>query len=458
MNITCKHKQIIKNDKEKIDFCRKCGCFIVIKYSDKQKEVESYSILPKKMITPLEISPYDSIDVIIKETKESELVSYFNNIPDEYYHIRKNLIDLLKDYIVEYSFNTRSYFLGIYFLDYIYTRYSYKEITSNFKTDLLVLGVFLNAIKFIDDDAYPPGLDSFPSKKNPSILYTMNEVRRYEFLVAKLVNYKMDIFTSYYLTETILSFGIVFTYEIEKMGINTSKVVKDTIKKLYRLALDINKMFIEDINSIKFNALEIASTCIMMAKELLNFEDHWNKELQYLYRIESENLNVCYNSILKAYENSQYHSGTSTSTSNTNRLNKKEDQIESISTTSSSSKQLQQPRAVNRSASSAVVNQSLKSVSVSVSSTATATASIDNQNNKQNKKLKFNVEPIDENDELKKKIPEKMEDNLLKNKTVSLENKDLLKENIKQSGKSNINSRFSTKDVVKVKEALNTKK
>jgi len=448
MNISCKHKQIIKNDKENIDFCRKCGCFIVIKYSEKQKEVEAYSILPKKMITPLDISPYDSIDIIIKETKESELSSYYNNIPDEYFHIRKNLIDLLKDYIVEYSFNTRSYFLGIYFLDYIYLKYSYQEITSNFKTDLLVLGVFLNAIKFIDDDAYPPGLDSFPSKKNPSILYPLNEVRRYEFLVAKLVNYKMDIFTSYYLTETLLSYGVVFTYEIEKMGINSSKVVKDTIKKLYRLALDINKMFIEDINSIKFNALEISSTCVMMAKELLNFEDQWNKELQYLYRIESENLNICYNSILKAYENSQYHTSSSSMSNKINKTNSKKDE----QSESSSSSIKQQARAVNRSASSVVITQSIKSGSGSVST-------IMDNSNKQNKKLKFNVEPIDENDELKKKIPEKMEDNLLKNKTVSLESKDILKENIKQTGQSsNINSRFSTKDVVKVKEALNTKK
>lgn len=299
MNLTCKHKQIVRNPKEKIDFCKKCGCFIVIKYSDKHKEVDSYSILPRKMITPLDISPYDTIKNIIRQTSEADLSNDFKNLPEEYITLRKSLISLLKDYIVEYSFSTRSYFLGIYILDFIFCKYSYSDIVSKLKTDLLVLGVFLAAVKYIDDDAYPPGLDTFANKKNPSIFYSLNEVRRYEFMVVKLINYKMDIFTSYYLTETILSHGIIFTYEIEKMGITSSRIIKDTIKKLYRLSLDINKMFIEDINSIKFNALEISSTCIMMAKELLKFEVQWNPELQYLLGIDAESLNICYNAILK---------------------------------------------------------------------------------------------------------------------------------------------------------------
>lgn len=299
MNIHCKHKQIVRNEKEKIDFCRKCGCFIVIKYSAKHKEVESYSILPRKMITSLDISPYDTIQNVIKQAKEAELSKFYSKLPEEYFSIRKSLIELLKDYIVEYSFSTRSFFLGIYILDYIYCKYSFPDVVSKLKTDLLVLGVFLVAVKFIDDDAYPPALDTFANKKNPSIFYSLNEVRRYEFMVAKFINWKLDIFTSYYLTETILSHGVIFTYEIEKLGITSSKIIKDTIKKLYRLALDINKMFAEDINSIKFNSLEIAATCIMMSKELLKFETQWNPELQHFLQIDPESLNICYNSILK---------------------------------------------------------------------------------------------------------------------------------------------------------------
>lgn len=447
MNINCKHKQVVKKEKEKIDFCKKCGCFIIIKYSDKHKEVESYSILPKKMITPLDISPYDTVENIIKQAKDAELSSNFNNIPEEYYNIRKTLIELLKEYIIDFNFTTRSYFLGIYFLDYIYSKYSYQDVTAKFKTDLLVLGVFLNAIKFIDDDAYPPGLDTFPSKKNPSIYYNLNEVRRYEFMVAKLMEYKMDIFTSYYLTETMLSHGVVFTYEIESMGITSSKVIKDTIKKLYRLALDINKMFIEDINSLRFNSLEISATCIMMAKELLKFENNFNKELQYAYKIDTDNLVLCYNSILKAYEQSSYHTGNSTSTTNMKKVSIKNE--ETIPDT-----QVKSMRAVNRSASSSVVSQGVKSVLSSVDQNKLIGENKGRE--EKSKKLAFNIEPINEDEEHKKLIPPKMSSNLLKDKTVSLESKDILKENLKQQ--VNPMSRFSTKEVAKVKEVLNKKK
>lgn len=298
-NIYCKHKQVVRNEKEKIDFCKRCGCFLIIKYSPKQKEVESYTVLPKKMITSLDISPYDTIERLKSGIKDADLSKFYSKVPEEYFESRKYLIDLLKEYIIEHNFGTRSYFLGIYIIDYIHCKYSYNDIISKLKPDLLVLGVFLVAVKFIDDDAYPPALDTFPSKKNPTIFYSLNEVRKYEFMVVKLMDFKLDFFTSYYTTETILSHGIIFTHELQKMNIIETKIIKEKLKKIYRLALDINKMFIEDISCIKYNALEISATCIMMAKELLKFESCWNPELEHLYKLESKSLNSCYNSILK---------------------------------------------------------------------------------------------------------------------------------------------------------------
>ena len=299
LNINCKHKQVIKSHKEKIDFCHKCGCFITIKYTDKVKEVESYSILHKKTITSLDISPYDTMANIKKSVKDANLAKDLKNMPEDYLDQRKYLIEMLKEYIVEYNFATRSYFLGIYIMDSIFVKHNYEEITSKLKPDMLVLGVFLAAVKFIDDDAYPPSLDTFTNKKNPAIFYSVSEVRKYEFMVIKLLEFKLDFFTSYYLTETILSHGVVFTYEIQKMGIKEAKAIKDIVKKLNKLALDINKIFIENIESMKFSALEIAATSILMAKELLQFEITWNNELKHLYGINSEDLSLCYNSILK---------------------------------------------------------------------------------------------------------------------------------------------------------------
>lgn len=296
-NLNCRHKQLIKKDNEKIDFCKKCGCFLIIKHS-KVKEVESFAILPKKMITSLDISPQDTVKRIKLHLEKSSLQN-FKQMPQEYINVRKALIDLLKEYIVEYNFSTRSYFLGIYILDYIHCKYPYNDYISKMKLDLLVLGVFLVAVKFIDDDAYPPTLDSFPSKKTPSLYYSLNEVRKYECMIAFLMEFKLDQFTSYYLTETILSHGVVFTSELQTMNLTDAKAIKDKLKKLYRLALDINKMFVEDIQSLQFNAIDIAATSIVMAKELLKFENIWNSELEWLYDVKLNDLTPCYNSILK---------------------------------------------------------------------------------------------------------------------------------------------------------------
>ena len=162
-------------------------------------------------------------------------------------------------------------------------KYQYEDYIAKIKPDLLVLGVFLVAVKFIDDDAYPPSLNEFPNKKNPSLFYPLNEVRKSEFTVAALMEFRLDHYTSYYLTETILSHGVVFTSELQAMNLKDSKSIKEKLKKLYRLALDINKMFVEDISSLKFSNFEIAATSVVMAKELLKFELTWNNELEELY-------------------------------------------------------------------------------------------------------------------------------------------------------------------------------
>lgn len=297
-NINCRHRQLINKESKTIDFCKKCSCFLSIKYG-KQKEVVSFSIVPKRMITPSETSPYESILKLIKESQNSNLSCYFKSIPNDYLQMRKHLITYLKDYIVLYKYSSRSYFLAVHIMDSIYCKHPYDEFICKLKPDVLTLAIFLVSVKFIDDDAYPPSFDSFPSKKNPTIYYSLNELRRYELIVLKLMDYKLDICTTYYITETILTHGVIFSHELNQMGLTDSKSVKETVKKLYRLALDINKMFIESVESLKYSPLEIAVTSIIMAKELTSFSETWNPELAELYQIRSVDTLGCYSSILR---------------------------------------------------------------------------------------------------------------------------------------------------------------
>ena len=221
-NINCKHKELNKlkfnttnTDVTKTNFCKKCGCILIINYTEKAKTVESFSLIPKKLITSLDINPYETFERINLHLLSSSLASKAEALPKEYLKVRHNLIELLKEYILEYNFSTRSYFLGIYIMDYIFSSHPYLEFTEKLKLDYFVLGVFLVAVKFIDDDAYPPSLDSFPNKKNPSLFYPLNEVRKYELMIGVLMQFQLDHYTSYYLTETILAHGCVFTHELQ---------------------------------------------------------------------------------------------------------------------------------------------------------------------------------------------------------------------------------------------------
>lgn len=299
-SLTCKHTHQIKCEVESISFCSKCGCIVVKRFKkDKSKDTDAFAVIPSKMMGALNLSPYDCFKTAVNQVEQTDLSLCFEKFSEEYLLTRKKLISMLKGYIIEHNFNNRSYFLGVYILDYIFAKNSYNELSDKLKLDLLVLGIFLVAVKFIDDDAYPPVLDSFTNKSNSKLLYSLSEVRKYECIVVKLMDFKLDIYTSYLLTETLLSHGIVLNIEFIQAGINEPKQIKDKLKKLYRLSLDINMLFVEDFNFLKFSQLKIAATSILMAKELLKFEKGWSSEFENLYNIPKSSLAKCYSSILR---------------------------------------------------------------------------------------------------------------------------------------------------------------
>lgn len=300
LNLNCKHKQLIKNNKsEKMNFCKKCGCILLINFKEQEKikEVQSYSITNTKNIKSLDISPIDTIDRInISLNYEKTRKRLYNKV---FLSQRTDMISSLKSYINENNFSSRSFFLGVFIIDHIFSSHPFENFLSNLKIDLFIIGVFLVSVKFIDDDAYPPTLDSFPNKSNPALFYQLSEVRKYEYIILKLMDFKLDFFTSYYLTETMLSHGVVFSSELIRDDINEVKTIKETIKNISRIALDINKMFVYNHEFINYSPIEIAVSCIIMAKELRKITNPWTYELEFLYKIPEKSIINCYNSILK---------------------------------------------------------------------------------------------------------------------------------------------------------------
>lgn len=297
-NIKCEHKPFLNKD-ESIDFCGRCGCILVVKQVNSLKEIESFSVHHKKVIFPPEVSPQNTFAIFYNYIESAFQHDRFSKLSEEYFDLRKTLIELLKDYIIKYQYSVRSLYLGVHMLDTIFSSYPFSDLHCNLNSEKLVLGVFLVAVKFLEDDAYPPNLNLYVNKQNPSILYPLNEVRRYESLVLQLMNYNLRAFTSHYILETLLSHGIIFTHELNRMGTTNEDSMAEILTNVSKLSQSLNLKFLEDKDSLKFTPIQIALSCIAAAKELLKFATKSSPEMEKLCKIDSDSVVECKKSILR---------------------------------------------------------------------------------------------------------------------------------------------------------------
>lgn len=301
-NLNCEHTQLFKTN---IDFCKNCSCILIVQ----NETILDHSLIDKQHINKIDYSPIDSFKIIFNSQKDFSKIMNSSNLSEEYSNRRPYLINLLREYYVEYKYSDKCFFLGIYLLDLLMCSvemgstfdlvgFTKDDFEKTIKYDLVVLSVFVLSIKFLEDDSYSPLLDSFVNKKNPSILYSLTEVRKYETFVLRLLRYKLDYYTSYFITETILTHGVIFNEEMTEMGISNGKRIKEIVKDIWKLAVDLNMSFVYSNDFLLFSPFEIATTSIRIAKESKKFKKPiFSNDFSYLYRVEE--YSECYNSMMK---------------------------------------------------------------------------------------------------------------------------------------------------------------
>ena len=129
------------------------------------------------------------------------------------------------------------------------------------------------------------------------VSYEMNEVRKYEDYVLKFLSFKLNFFTTYNIIELLLCNGVILNNEFSSDENNL--VIKEKIKKVNKLAFQVLCNFVEDINYINYNHIEIAFSCVVFAKELMKFKDIFPPELEKIYNLKMGNFIRCYQYIAR---------------------------------------------------------------------------------------------------------------------------------------------------------------
>ena len=147
-------------------------------------------------------------------------------------------------------------------------------------------------MKFVDCNVAIPSFKKIKMYTFKEIPYEMNEVRKYEDYVLKFLSFKLNYFTTFSIMETLMYNGIVFNNELSS---HESKIIlKEKIKKVNKIAFQILSNFVEDINYVNFNHIEIAFACIVFARECLKFKNIFPCEFEHVYNIKMGNILKCY--------------------------------------------------------------------------------------------------------------------------------------------------------------------
>jgi len=135
-----------------------------------------------------------------------------------------------------------------------------------------------------------PSLKAF--KKTGGMHYDPEDVKKYEILILKQLDYKLDYLTSYDIIKFIINYGLIVETNFMK---EYSQYIKEFLKEYFTLALFLLEELISEINVIKFTQLQIACACLIMAS---SFKFHFIEIDKLLF----ENLKFNFDEIDNAFK------------------------------------------------------------------------------------------------------------------------------------------------------------
>lgn len=249
--------QLIKS----LSYCMVCSSFI---FKDNSPSIESQivSIKPENFPKNNEISSF----LWNVEEKESNL--YINK--KNYLKQRSPIIKNIKKISSYFSLSLKTYFLSVAYLDKICSKISFFNQDAVFQISLFCL---ILAAKF-NENASKATFVQNSLRKNISKNYALDEM-----YVLNLLDYELNVYTSYDMLIDIMNFGFVFQGE----NFNHKK-----LNYIYLYLEKILYIYSEINNYIDFTSKQITLSIIGFARELMDltpFTDIFKK----IFLINSEN-------------------------------------------------------------------------------------------------------------------------------------------------------------------------
>ncbi|MCQ2818306.1 MAG: hypothetical protein MJ252_13650 [archaeon] len=270
-------------------YCKTCGIlYILSPSSNKEKTTHK----PSDLYYPVEIMPNELL-LNLKQKSNLRELSEYNDIfyyGNQMSSPRKKNINNMRNCLSKLHLSKSTLFRAAFFFDYITIK---ENILSKTKMEQISLGALYLAMKYIDLNLMVPNIKQFIYSYDCSIYYSMEQIRNYEIVCLKIMNYKMDFVIFYDLLQLILVSGILFSNET---------IRNNTMYNEYNLSIKISELIIESgLDYLKYDQFNIA--CAIVAVVRNNFGvTPWPEEFINLYQIDENNFCEEYNYISKLYE------------------------------------------------------------------------------------------------------------------------------------------------------------
>lgn len=220
-----------------------CSAFVITKTSSSDFQIKT--IKPDNYIQNHEILPCP-----LWSSEENNELDYFIN-KKEYLKQRPSKIRYIKNICTYFSLSLKTYFLSITYFDKICSKIS--SFNPNYLLHICLLCIIL-ASKFNERVQKVLQVQN-ELKKNISKNYSIDEI-----YVLQLLNYKLNLHTSYDMLHDILNFGFIFEGE---------NYNKKKLNYIYSIPKKILYIFSEINSYIDMTAKQTALVIIGFAREIL---------------------------------------------------------------------------------------------------------------------------------------------------------------------------------------------
>jgi hypothetical protein len=270
------------------NFCEKCSVI----YNNEIKCIKH-----NKYNYKLELSPYEILKEMNKNTIDNYKNKNYEKIDRIYLNCRKNLFNILNKISKRLKLKSQTYFLSIYLLDIIFSNEESVNIIKNEKLnyDKLSLSCLLISSKYCENDPLEPELNNYINNFEISTFYIQTisneELIFYEVLSLKLLQYKLNYYSIYDFITFFFCHGIITEEQIKELKGDFK--YKKILEKIYIKSRDYLNDIISKVYSIKFNSCYLAIFILEKSiNEILKYEfkkDYFSEIFEKIYNINYKN-------------------------------------------------------------------------------------------------------------------------------------------------------------------------